>query len=500
MLNKAYIAINQDYSAEDSILNTLLHNGVIGLWGWHLETGELWWSSSYYSLLGYEPNSFEVTPEFWTQEVVHPEDQARINAASSGLLNEGKPFKVEFRLKGSNGEYKWYLSQGGVEHDSAGRAARVVGTLTDVHEAVLARLEREKYEFMLDEVSRMAGVGGWEYVVGEARPKWTKGTFDIHELPHGKVPDLADAIRYYDPAYVPTLETAFNLCLSQGEEYEIDLVLITAKQNKRWVRVTGKPMRSGTGQIIGLRGAIQDIHHSKLLELERTQSISLLSSHNNRLQNFAHIVSHNLRSHASNLETLLGFLEHEKDPAQVAELLGMTRFASRALIDTLNNLNDVVRIQSQVNLTKTKVNLKAVVEATLKLIANDVDKASAEIELDFKALKEVEYHLAYAESMVLNLISNALKYRDPMKYCKITVGTYKDPKDFRPCFYVKDNGLGMDLNRVGKSLFGMYKTFHHNPDARGIGLFITKNQIESLGGQIFVESKLGVGTTFTVKF
>ena len=65
---------------------------------------------------------------------------------------------------------------------------------------------------------------------------------------------------------------------------------------------------------------------------------------------------------------------------------------------------------------------------------------------------------------------------------------------------IEDNGLGINLEKHGEKLFGMYKTFHKNANARGIGLFITKNQIESMGGSIEVESKVNVGTTFKINF
>jgi signal transduction histidine kinase len=64
--------------------------------------------------------------------------------------------------------------------------------------------------------------------------------------------------------------------------------------------------------------------------------------------------------------------------------------------------------------------------------------------------------------------------------------------------HIKDNGLGIDMKKYGEKLFGMYKTFHGNKDARGIGLFICKNQIETMGGKIEVDSELGVGTTFKI--
>jgi sensor histidine kinase regulating citrate/malate metabolism len=65
---------------------------------------------------------------------------------------------------------------------------------------------------------------------------------------------------------------------------------------------------------------------------------------------------------------------------------------------------------------------------------------------------------------------------------------------------IQDNGLGIDLARHGDKLFGMYKTFHKNENARGIGLFITKNQIESMGGSVTVDSKTNKGTTFKIYF
>ena len=79
--------------------------------------------------------------------------------------------------------------------------------------------------------------------------------------------------------------------------------------------------------------------------------------------------------------------------------------------------------------------------------------------------------------------------------------TSKDVKnEDRLILEISDNGIGIDLEKFGDKLFGMYKTFHYNKDAVGIGLFITKNQIESLNGEIFVESIVNEGTTFTIKF
>jgi K+-sensing histidine kinase KdpD len=102
------------------------------------------------------------------------------------------------------------------------------------------------------------------------------------------------------------------------------------------------------------------------------------------------------------------------------------------------------------------------------------------------------------ESILLNLLTNAIKYRQPDKPPIIELTSFK--KAGKTIFEIKDNGKGINLVKHGADLFGMYKTFHGNPDAEGVGLFITKYQVETMGGQIEVESAENVGTTFTISF
>ena len=120
------------------------------------------------------------------------------------------------------------------------------------------------------------------------------------------------------------------------------------------------------------------------------------------------------------------------------------------------------------------------------------------IESDFSEAQSIQYIPAYMESILLNLITNAIKYKHEDRNAIIKLKTYV--KNDKTILEVKDNGRGIDMDKFGKKLFGMYKTFHYNEDAVGIGLFITKNQIESLNGEIFVESEVEKGTTFKIQF
>jgi signal transduction histidine kinase len=99
---------------------------------------------------------------------------------------------------------------------------------------------------------------------------------------------------------------------------------------------------------------------------------------------------------------------------------------------------------------------------------------------------------------LLNFTTNAIKYAHPDRYPEI-IYTLAIEKNYT-ILEINDNGLGINLEIHGDKLFGMYKTFHNNANARGIGLFITKNQIEAMGGKVEVESKVNIGTTFKIYF
>jgi light-regulated signal transduction histidine kinase (bacteriophytochrome) len=112
------------------------------------------------------------------------------------------------------------------------------------------------------------------------------------------------------------------------------------------------------------------------------------------------------------------------------------------------------------------------------------------IENKVSDLIELEVIPAYLDSILLNLVTNAIKYRSPDRFPVIEISTQTDG-DYL-VLLVKDNGLGLDLNKFKDKLFGMYKTFHNNPNSRGIGLFITKNQIEEISKPVYIYNYKGI--------
>lgn len=247
---------------------------------------------------------------------------------------------------------------------------------------------------------------------------------------------------------------------------------------------------------IGYLGIAVDLTEIKKVEREVKSLLEIAKDQNERLRNFAHIVSHNLRSHASNFKMLLNLLIHDHPEFKENEFINYLEIASDDLKETISHLNEVVQLNTTLIDNLEDINLHEIIEVNIRnlqilakekhvSIRNNVDK-----NLYVKAIH------AYMSSIIFNFIANAIKYSNPSveSYVKLNSSIVEEGIEL----IIEDNGIGIDLNKNGAKLFGMYKTFHNNTDARGIGLFITKNQVEAIGGKIEVESELNKGTTFKI--
>jgi PAS domain S-box-containing protein len=223
--------------------------------------------------------------------------------------------------------------------------------------------------------------------------------------------------------------------------------------------------------------------------------VDVTAEQNSRLMQFTHIVSHNLRSHVANLSSILAVT----DTADIEDLnlsWNLVEKTTIALDETLYNLNEVIGIQSNTNIPYRKVNLYEAYKKTIDSLQLLIDSTGTLLHADIQENDELHIIPAYLDSILLNFISNAIKYRSLERKPEVRL-SLKVSNGYK-VLSITDNGLGIDLERYKDRLFGMYKTFHGNKDAKGLGLFITKAQIETMKGKIEVESTVGEGTTFRI--
>ncbi|MCH8523961.1 MAG: PAS domain-containing sensor histidine kinase [Balneolales bacterium] len=266
---------------------------------------------------------------------------------------------------------------------------------------------------------------------------------------------------------------------------------------KKLVQVEAKPERLSNGQITWF-GYAQDITELQRQNLILENLVKMTTQQNNRLLNFAQIVSHNIRSHTSNIMGLLEIIRESSSEQEVNRMLEMLGETGKKLDETLHNLNEVLTITRNANPIKEPVNVGEEIQIVLASFSGTLDTLNAQIILNVPDQLTIRVVPAYLSNILTNLISNSIKYRSPERKLELRIDVAKTSKGVQ--LRVVDNGLGLDAAKYRDQLFGMYRTFHGNEDARGLGLFLMKNQVEAMGGTIDLESEPDKGAAFIVNF
>ncbi|GCD76751.1 hypothetical protein JCM31826_02330 [Thermaurantimonas aggregans] len=267
--------------------------------------------------------------------------------------------------------------------------------------------------------------------------------------------------------------------------------------DKKYMMISKLPFKDFNGQIAGIIGIGVDITALKLKKQELQKTIDVITDQNERLRSFTYIVSHNIRSYAANIDGLIelingNLISEEEKP----EMLNLLRQASSNLMETITTLNEVITIERKVSDKIQTIELNSVIKKVLSVVQKEIVDNQIIVVNEIPDGVKVMFNPAYLESVILNLTTNAIRYRrnDVRSFIKYV---YKEEKG-KKIIEVSDNGKGIDLQKFGKRIFNMFETFHGNPDAKGLGLFITKAQVEAMGGKIEVESVVNEGTTFRI--
>nr|WP_321228096.1 PAS domain-containing sensor histidine kinase [uncultured Psychroserpens sp.] len=344
-----------------------------------------------------------------------------------------------------------------------------------------------------------SSIGVWEYnaeknqvhfsegskqIIGVTNPDFGKNPQDWNDRVH---PD--DKIQYFKD---------FQDHLNGHKTMYENVHRVKCENGKyKWIRDRGKIVEwtrdDKPKRIIGTH---TDITKLKNNETQINNALTIASEQNNRLKNFAHIVTHNLKQHTGNLESLLEFYQEEEDETEKNTIFKHMLTLSNSLSKTISDLNKIVCVQNNKNKRLEKINISKEVDRILNSLDFVIKKSNATIKNNVNEKLFITYNKSYFESIVQNLLTNAIKYKHPDRDPVINIDSIFDHKTIE--LSVSDNGSGIDLNKFGNDIFGLYKTFHPNMESEGVGLYLIKNQIESFNGQIKVESELGKGTTFKI--
>lgn len=266
-----------------------------------------------------------------------------------------------------------------------------------------------------------------------------------------------------------------------------------------WVDYSISPVEDEHGNITHFVAVYRDVSERKKAETVNENVIRNLQESNQELKQFSYVISHNLRAPLANLTGLLSLLDTETiTDEDTLELIGAVKSSTNNLNITVNDIIDVLLIRSEDNKIAEPLAVQTIWENVKATLSNLIETANVDFEENFTGAPIVFFKKNYLESVLINLLSNALKYKSDDRKLIINLKTYVEQEQTILLF--EDNGIGIDLNRYGQQVFGLYKRFTNKAEGKGLGLYIVQAQINALGGKIEVKSELNKGTRFTIYF
>lgn len=313
--------------------------------------------------------------------------------------------------------------------------------------------DNKLYETILDAIN--AGVWIWDIESGEEW--WSDKYYALLGYLPGEIKASYNCFLYelVHPDDRPLFVDENNNPVFIGINEPIEVRMKNKDGSYRWYEATGKLILNKQGRPLKMTGSIIDRNAGKALQGELQHTINVMGEQNKRLNNFAHIVSHNLRSHSSNMQSLLSLIDGQKiaDP-ELEENLRYLNKISNSLNETIDHLNELINVQTALNLSKTPLEFKSIFDLVINVLSPAIHNSHTTIKADFSACPKIDYVYAYLESILLNLISNAIKYRHPDRIPVVEIKTYSEGENI--FLEIKDNGIGIDLVKNQEKLFGLF--------------------------------------------
>ncbi|MDX1905965.1 MAG: ATP-binding protein [Bacteroidia bacterium] len=304
------------------------------------------------------------------------------------------------------------------------------------------------------------------------------------------IPELTQHLSYHNESDYEILRSGNSISAEQRS--------IRMGTDTRYFQNIRGPILLANGKS-GVLETVIDITARKKDEHRLQNLTAELMRSNEELQQFAYITSHNLRAPVSNLIGLLDLydLEDPDNPLN-SEILVKISTSVQQLQTTLTDLMNIITVKEHRGQFQELLYLEEICRDILMSIEDQIRLYQAEIHTDFSRAPVIYFPKPFLQSILLNLLTNSLKYHRPGRLPQIWVDSYEI--DTYICITIRDNGVGIDLAKHQHRLFGMFQRLQDHIEGKGLGLYIVKSQIESMGGRIEVSSTPGEGTTFQLYF
>ena len=470
----------------------------LGSWDINFATGVSFWSDEMLRIHGLDLKDHMQSFKSWLS-FIHPDDVANVMEIIREAEVTADTTSFYHRIISMDGSIRHILSQAQYEFNSNGEAIGLNGTALDVTDTKIAEeamiQSQKNLRIIVDSIpiSIFAKDYNGKYVFVN------KCFASLHNITPKELVNKTMEETLPDRNAMNLLLECDKEIIQSGVTKIIPEFHFTDYNGKEHIfHVTKMPYMTAGKNIKSVLCIWIDITEQKYLDLERSRIINDIIQRNKDLEQFSYIVSHNLRAPVANIIGLTHELNNVDHEPEIKEVLTEELSSSVKRIDTIIvDLNSILRVR-EVSETSENVNLWELTDSIKSSIQHLIRQENVHIVTDFTEVAEIIAIKSYLYSIFYNLIYNSIKYRQPEVSPVIEISTQKTAT--KTIIIFKDNGLGMDLSRTGGQVFGLYKRFHPHIEGKGMGLFMVKTQVETLGGKISIKSKINEGTCFYIEF
>ncbi|WP_028980816.1 PAS domain-containing sensor histidine kinase [Sporocytophaga myxococcoides] len=487
--------------------------GKIGSYEWNFVTRKLTLSPEMREILcsviikNVDAISLESHP---FEEFIHPDDREKANKAIKKAIFDHKLYDIEYKILCPGNRIKYVWSRGKVFYDNHENPIKIISTVLDITEWKRSRHEIQKREILLNLAEGMANLGSYEFDIENKSAIWSDQLFRIYGYEPNefepKEDNLFMVVHPQDKEYIKKL---FTKTTFYEDEFEYQFRFIRKDSSLGVSYGKARVIKNENKQIIRITGFVQDItERVKILEqlktlnselemrvTDRTKELSIIIDNlkmlNDSLDNYAYIISHDLKAPLTVIEGLVPFIKEDCQARPFGEegmkMLDMVGAKVEDMKDIIENVLKTAKMQKQI---KEPINLLHLCQDVLTTLN---PPSHFQIHISYN-LPIVNYNRTSLKQILQNLIGNAFKYMDK-EIPDIKIGAVEKDKYYQ--IYVRDNGSGITEDKLSK-IFERFEIAHskENIESYGLGLSIVKQLVEANGGRVWVESELGKGSNF----
>ena len=487
--------VKQELADKNQVLQSVIEGTLAGYWDWDIPSNQEYLSPTFKEMFGYQDHEMENSPESW-QRIMFPEDLAITFAAfEAHVASRGEiPFTCEVRYKHKNGSTVWVWCKGKViEWDSNGAPLRAVGSHVDITERKQFEIALKSSEERFRTAFANAGVG-MALVTPDGQITSSNAMFnDMFQIEVEKAENAHRLFHFFTSENRKELEAEFFDVISeekgafQGEE--------------EFKRSNGQLFWANVSMSLAKDPNTNEAMYAIIVLKDTTdkqEALESLERSNKDLEQFAYLTSHDLQEP---LRTLIGFseilqetLSNKLDEDAILEAkthLGFINSASRRMSEQIQAILEYSKLGN--NSLIESLNLNLVVSEVMHDLSSILKGVKVAISWD--ELPIIHGYKSEMHLLLLNLFSNAIKYRRPEVVPKIHLSCKEDELFWN--FTISDNGIGIEEAYLER-IFLIFQKLHSRSEyaGTGIGLAHCKKIVELHGGEISVSSVFGEGSEF----